>query len=110
MADVALTWRERCVWWRVAHVAHVALSGREMCVVEGGSHGSRGSELERCVWSRVAHGAHVAQSWRERCVWWRVAHVAHVAPSWREMCVVKGGSRGSELERDVCGGGWLTWL
>ena len=31
----------------------------------------------------------------------------------REMCVVKGGSRGSrgsERERDVCGGGWLTWL
>ena len=52
----------------------MALSWREMCVVEGGS---RGSELER------------------------------------EMCVVEGGSRGSrgsELERDVCGGGWLTWL
>ena len=71
---MALSWRERCVWWRVAHVAHVALSWREMCVVEGGSRGSRGSELER------------------------------------EMCVVEGGSRGSERERDVCGGGWLTWL
>ena len=54
--------------------------------------------------------AHMALSWRVRCVWWRVAHVAL---SWREMCVVEGGSRGSrgsELERDVCGGGRLTWL
>ena len=31
------------MWWRVAHVthvAHVALSWRKRCVVEGGSHGS----------------------------------------------------------------------
>ena len=32
----------------------------------------------------------------------------------REMCVVEGGSRGSrgsELEREMCCcGGWLTWL
>ena len=50
------------------------------------------------MWWRVAHVAHVAL----------VAHVAHVALTWREMCVVEGGSRGSDLERDVCGGGWLT--
>ena len=56
-------------------MTHVALSGREMCVVEGGSRGScgsRGSELEREM--RVVEGG------------------SH-------------GSRGSELERDVCGRG-----
>ena len=71
----------------------MALSGREMCVVEGDSHGLRGSELER-----------------EMCVVEGDSHGLRGSELEREMCVVKGGSRGSELERGVCGGGWLTWL